>query len=104
MDRYYREALALSEQFQACRGVTTRPAVPVSNLFHVHFDAPKDKVEPLLIALCEETGIGVTGSLRDFDGETSYFELSVGDGYALVPEERRNDMFRSLDGKLSGIL
>ncbi|GIO87667.1 hypothetical protein J25TS5_45990 [Paenibacillus faecis] len=104
MDRYYREALALSEQFQACRGVTTRPAVPVSNLFHVHFDAPKDKVEPLLIALCEETGIGVTGSLRDFDGETSYFELSVGDGYALVPEKRRNDMFRSLDGKLSGIL
>ncbi len=100
MDQYYRDAKVLAERFNQCHGVNTRPEVPVSNMFHVHFDAPKVKVEPVLISLYEESGIGITGNLRDFDEGTSSFELSVGDLYPQVPEEKREAMFRMLDAKL----
>lgn len=100
MEQYYRDAVRLAECFNACTRVNTRPAVPVSNMFHVHFDAPKAKVEPVLIEVCEASGVGITGNVREFDGDTSYFELSVGDMYSQVPEEKRDVMFRMLDARL----
>ncbi|RCX13294.1 L-threonine aldolase [Fontibacillus phaseoli] len=103
MDQYYRDAIVLAERFNRCHGIATRPVVPVSNMFHVHFEAPKDKVEPVLISLCEEYGIGITGNLRDFDGGTSYFELSVGDMYRHVPQNGQDAMFEMLDAKLREI-
>ncbi|MEF2966445.1 beta-eliminating lyase-related protein [Paenibacillus sp. M1] len=103
MEQYYRDAQALAERINQCHGVSTRPQVPVSNMFHVHFAAPKDKVESVLAEICEETGIGLTGNLRDFDAGTSYFEFSMGDMYAGVPKDRCEAMFRLLDKRLQEI-
>lgn len=103
MERYYRDAVELAERFNACHRVTTRPSVPVSNMFHVHFDAPKEQVEPVLIEVCEATGVGMAGNLREFEAGTCYFEFAAGDMYESVPDEKRDEMFRMLDRKLKGI-
>lgn len=103
MGQYYRDAIELAERFNACPGVSTRPYVPVTNMFHVHFAAPKDKVEPVLAAVCQETGVAMIPGLRDAGGEGatgSYFELSVGDLYPKVPTKQLEEMFRQLAERL----
>lgn len=100
MEQYYHDAIVLAERFNQCHRVATRPAVPVSNMFHVHFSAPKDKVEPVLISLCEEYGIGMTGNLREKGEGISYFELSVGDLYRAVSQEKVDAMFKAMNDKL----
>ncbi|WP_394139859.1 hypothetical protein [Cytobacillus oceanisediminis] len=57
------------------------PLEPVSNMFHVHFHYPKEKVEDVLIQIHKETGIGITGYLREIDESNCYFEVSLGDLY-----------------------
>lgn len=103
MERYYRDAVELAKRFNACHGVKTRPEVPVSNMFHVHFDAAKDRVEPVLIEVCEASGVGMAGNLREFEGGTCYFEFAAGDMYERVPGEKRDEMFRMLDERLREI-
>ena len=49
MGRYYEEAKELAALFNQCEGVNTKPAVPVSNMFHVHFEWGKEQLEPILI-------------------------------------------------------
>ncbi|WP_081739850.1 low specificity L-threonine aldolase, partial [Paenibacillus sp. JCM 10914] len=38
MERYYNEAVELAAMYNQCPGINTRPEVPVSNMFHVHFE------------------------------------------------------------------
>ncbi|TJY40660.1 low specificity L-threonine aldolase [Cohnella pontilimi] len=100
MDPYYRDAKQLAGLFNQCNGVATLPEVPVSNMFHVHFQLPKETVEPLLIGVYESTGIGFTSYLRDNDAAGCFFELSLGDAYADVPEDRMKLALRMLSDKL----
>ncbi|KPV43079.1 threonine aldolase family protein [Alicyclobacillus ferrooxydans] len=96
MGQYYEEAKELAILFNRCEGVHTLPTVPVSNMFHVHFDHAKGQVEQVLAGLYEETGIGVTGSLRELDSDKCYFELSIGDLYEKVPKEELHRAFEVL--------
>lgn len=97
MEQYYEEAKELAALFNECHAVQTRPAVPVSNMFHVHFSLPKETVEPILIQLYGETGIGLTGNLRENGEGGCYYEASIGDLYADVPKDKLHSMFRLLD-------
>lgn len=101
MDQYYRDAQALAGLFNQCEGVATLPVQPVSNMFHVHFKLPKETVEPHLIDVYEATGIGITSYLRDNDSGGCCFELSLGDAYARVPQDRLEQALRMLSEKLS---
>ncbi len=103
MDQYYKEAKELAGFYNECHRVSTRPAEPVSNMFHVHFKAPKETMESLLAELYEETGIGLSGHIREVNEQTSYFEVSVGDLYGKVPEEKLKAVFQKLDEKMRGL-
>jgi threonine aldolase len=100
MGQYYQDAKELAGFFNQCQAVTTKPAEPVSNMFHVHFDLPKEKIEPILISVYETTGIGLTQYLRDFNETTCYYEVSIGDLYANVPKEGIRNVFQLLDEKI----
>ncbi len=102
MDKYWQEAQKLARYFNDCSGVTTRPVEPVSNMFHVHFRFPKEKVVPLLIDIYQETGIGITGHLREVSEFECYFEVSIGDQYEVV-QDKLPDVFKLLKLKLQGL-
>lgn len=104
MGQYYRGAVGLAARFEDCPNVSVRPPVPVSNMFHIHFAAPKEKMEPMLCSVYEKSGVGLTGHLREAEGGKScYFEFSVGDQAARVPAERIDEMFRRLADLSSSI-
>ncbi|WP_276356966.1 threonine aldolase family protein [Cohnella caldifontis] len=100
MEQYYRDAQELAVSFNECACVRTIPEVPVSNMFHVHIELPKEKAEPLLIGIYEETGIGITHYLRDNDAGGCYFELGLGDAYAALPKDRLRTALQMLSEKL----
>nr|WP_082683625.1 beta-eliminating lyase-related protein [Fictibacillus sp. FJAT-27399] len=103
MEQYYKEAKELAGLYNDCHGVSTRPAEPVSNMFHVHFEAPKETMETLLTKLYEETGIGLSGHIRQVNEQSSYYEVSVGDLYGKVPEEKLKGAFQKLDELMKGL-
>ncbi|MBS4214482.1 MULTISPECIES: threonine aldolase family protein [Neobacillus] len=100
MKQYYEHAKELAGFYNQCYGVTTKPEVPVSNMFHVHFDAPKEEMEQVLTEICVESGIGLSGHIREVTETNSYFEVSVGDLYEILPREKLMDAFKLLDEKM----
>jgi threonine aldolase len=100
MERYYEEAKELAGFFNQCHGVETIPAKPVSNMFHVHFQAPKEKVEPILASIYAATGMGLTPSIRAYNETTCYYEVSIGDQYSNVPKDGIRNVFQMLDEKM----
>jgi threonine aldolase len=100
MDQYYEEAKELAESFNRCHAVSTMPLEPVSNMFHVYFDLPKEKLEPILVAIYEATGIGLTSYLTETSEEACYYEVSIGDQYATIPKEDVKKVFQMLDERM----
>ena len=82
MPEYYENARALAGFFNSCHHVSTLPDIPVSNMFHVHFPHPKEAIEPVLIKVIQETGVGIINHLKSTDESSCYFEMSIGDRYA----------------------
>ncbi|WP_040950885.1 threonine aldolase family protein [Gorillibacterium massiliense] len=100
MEQYYRDAVELAALYNACPDITTKPEVPVTNMFHVHAALPKEKLEDVLLSFYEETGIGLTGNVRP-TGETScYYEVSIGDAYGRVSKEKLREAFQALQDKM----
>ncbi|MCM3625788.1 aminotransferase class I/II-fold pyridoxal phosphate-dependent enzyme [Paenibacillus glycanilyticus] len=105
MEQYYKAAVELAGMYNnGIEGVETRPVVPVSNMFHVHAALPKETFEKILIAVYEETGIGLTGSVRDTGEGASYYEVSLGDRYSFVPKDRLREAFVQLHEKVKQTL
>lgn len=100
MDQYYKAAKELAALYNQCYGLATRPAEPVSNMFHVHANLPKDRLEPLLIEVYELTGVGLTSHLRETGESSCYFEISIGDAYASLPKDQLKLALHKLDEKL----
>lgn len=100
MEHYYEEAKELAALYNECPYAQTKPSVPVSNMFHVHFDVAKEELEPILVDIYNETGVGLTSYLQE-TGETScYYEVSIGDQYEKVPKEKIEKVFEMLKVKL----
>ncbi|MEC1524654.1 beta-eliminating lyase-related protein [Neobacillus niacini] len=104
MNQYYEEAKELAQYFNRCHGVSTKPLEPVSNMFHIHFEAPKEEIEGILVAIYEETGIGLTSYVREITKTTSYYEASIGELYAQLPKEDLKKVFQLLDEKMKTII
>lgn len=104
MGRYYEGARELAGFFNECHQITTLPAEPVSNMFHVHVKLPKERLEPLLMELYEETGVGLTHYLREKGEASCYFETSIGDRYARIPKDELRRAFALLNEKLAAAL
>lgn len=101
MAEYYEGAKDLAALYNACSGVSTLPAVPVSNMFHVHFALPAAQVEPLLVEVTEATGVGFTAYVRDNGAAGCSYEVSIGDRYAAVPKDKLTAAFALLNDKLT---
>lgn len=100
MGRYYEEAKELAAFYNQCNAVHTKPEVPVSNMFHVHVELPKETVEPILVSVYEQTGVGLTHFLRETEEGACYYEVSIGDRYANVPKDELRQAFKLLDEKI----
>ncbi|UJF34890.1 threonine aldolase family protein [Paenibacillus hexagrammi] len=96
MKQYYEDAKELAQLYNQCEAVTTRPPVPVSNMFHVHVRLPRDKMEAILVGIYEATDIGFTSHLRVVDEESCYFEVSIGDQYGCIPSDQIAHAFQQL--------
>lgn len=101
MGHYYEGAKELAGLFNNCSRVYTKPHIPVSNMFHVHFDLPANKVAPILTEVCQITGVGFSPSLKERGQDACSFELSVGDRYALIPHEVVAQAMTLMDEKLT---
>ncbi|MFD1773846.1 threonine aldolase family protein [Paenibacillus rhizophilus] len=104
MERYYEGARELAGFFNECHQISTLPEEPVSNMFHVHVKLPKERLEPLLMELYEETGVGLTHYLREKGEASCYFETSIGDRYARIPKDELRRAFALLNEKLAAAL
>lgn len=100
MADYYSYAKELASSYNSCSGISTLPLVPVSNMFHVHIEKPKEQAALVLAEVQQETGIGITGYVKEIDGQTGYFEVSLGDLYPEIPKEKVRNLFRLLDEKM----
>jgi threonine aldolase len=103
MEQYYHEAKELAAFYNECEKVSTKPQVPVSNMFHVHFAAPQETVESILANLYLETGVGLSGYVRPITEQTSSYEVSIGDMYAQVPKQALKEVFLLLNEKMKEI-
>ncbi|WP_310551298.1 threonine aldolase family protein [Paenibacillus glufosinatiresistens] len=100
MNHYWQGARKLAAAFNRCPGLSTRPAEPVTNMFHVHTKLAPGELEAVLAEVTEETGVVLARGVRP-GRETAYFELSVGDSLDAIPEETRNAAFDRLAEKLA---
>lgn len=100
MKQYYEEAKELAMLFNQCEGIQTRPEFPVSNMFHVHFRMSMERLEPLLVDVLDETGVGLVSYLRETDDHSCFAEVHIGDRYSQVPKEDLMMAFRLLDEKI----
>ncbi|WP_042203746.1 threonine aldolase family protein [Paenibacillus camerounensis] len=103
MGRYYEEAKELAELFNGCSKVSTLPKVPVSNMFHVHFALSKAEVEPVLIRLSEQSGVGLAARLKETGPDACSYELSIGDLYSGIPKDKLKETFELLDRLLGEV-
>lgn len=103
MGTYYENAIELASYFNQCKATSTLPLIPVSNMFHVHFKAPIEKVKSILIDIYEKTNIGITGNLRSINDDSCYCEISLGNQFKKVPKEELSNVFQVLNEKLSEI-
>lgn len=97
MEQYYQEAQELAAFYNGCHLVSTKPVVPVSNMFHVHIEGTKEKLEEVLVGVYEKTGVGLTSYLREVNETSCYFEVSIGDLYQKVPKVQLEKVFQLLD-------
>ncbi|WP_339258988.1 beta-eliminating lyase-related protein [Paenibacillus sp. FSL R5-0713] len=100
MELYYEQAKELASLLNACHGIHTLPEVPVSNMFHVHFALAADEVEPILVQMAQRYGIGMTSYLNKTSANSCAFELSTGDRYEKLPQDKLRAALEWLDQEL----
>ncbi|MFX3675144.1 MAG: low specificity L-threonine aldolase [Paenisporosarcina sp.] len=100
MEKYYEEAKETAKLFNSCYYVTTMPKEPVTNMFHVHFKAPKEKMESILVEIYEETGVGLASYLKETSEDSCSYEVSMGDLYENVPKDKVKQAFLMLDKRM----
>lgn len=103
MEQYYKDAQELAGYFNRCEAISTLPKEPVSNMFHVHFELPKEKVEPILKHVYHEAGLGMVAYLKDNSAGGCYSEISIGDRYTDIPRERLDKAFHMLAQKMAEV-
>ncbi|WP_174733374.1 threonine aldolase family protein [Mesobacillus harenae] len=104
MQQYYEDAQELASHFNAVHTITTVPSIPVSNMFHVHFPYSLVQMEKVLIEVHLQTGIGITGNLKEIDSNSCYFEASLGDLYRKIPKDSLANAFEYLDDRMKSLL
>lgn len=101
MADYYAVAKELAAKYNSCNGISTLPEVPVSNMFHVQISRPREQAAEILSEVQRESGIGLSGYVREIDKNNCYYEVSLGDAYLAVPKKKIENAFKLLDEKMN---
>jgi len=88
MSAYYKNAVKYAALLSQIQGVSILPAVPVSNMFHVHFTGSEDVLTNQLIQVMTTCDVALIGSLTRLENGTIKSEMSLGDAYDAVPEDK----------------
>lgn len=68
MDSYYQQARRLAERFREIAWIKVVPAVPQTNMFHLHLDADPERLEALLENIRQQVGLNVFSYLTPQEG------------------------------------
>jgi threonine aldolase len=101
MREYWQKALAIALRLNTMKGVRTIPSVPVCNMFHAYFNAPKEKVESILINIIEKHNLALITNLRSVDDLSCKSELSFGDSVDLIPQALLDEALNQLESELN---
>lgn len=97
MPALYRRALDLAGALSGIAGLRVNPAVPHTNLMHLHFDAPADAVTDARDRIAAEAGCWLIGGVSSTKVPGwSFTELYVGDTLLETPNERAVPLFAQL--------
>jgi threonine aldolase len=86
MKTYWNSAMSIAEKLNKIEGVEITPKVPVCNMFHAYFSAPKEVMENILADIVEKHGLALITSLREVDNKHCKAELTFGDSINLIPQ------------------
>ncbi|MFP3471191.1 hypothetical protein R0J90_14215, partial [Micrococcus sp. SIMBA_144] len=59
------------------------------------------QIESILIDVYEETGVGLTGYVKEITENECAYEVSIGDQYQTIPKEKLQATFTLLNKKLT---
>ncbi len=79
------------------KGIRTIPAVPVCNMFHVYFDAPREIVESIMSDIIDKYNLALVTNIKETDNSGCKSELSFGDSFSLIPQELLDKAFNQLE-------
>jgi hypothetical protein len=103
MKKYWEHALDIAERLNKIEGIKTIPEIPVCNMFHVCFDAPREVLENILITIIEKYNLGIVSNLREMYASCFKSEFSFGDSFSLIPKEVLDEAFNQLEMEFKNI-
>lgn len=95
MAEYHAAAKELAVRLNAISGISTRPLEPVSNMFHLYFEAEKAVVEEKLIEIQSHGKVGIAGYLVEKDSGCAT-EVNIGDSFLTLTPDERETVYRQL--------
>jgi threonine aldolase len=103
MKNYWEHALYAAERLNRIEGIKTIPEIPVCNMFHVYFDAPREILENMLVDIIDKYSLGLASNLREINPSCFKSEFSFGDSFDQIPREVLNEAFDQLDREFKKI-
>lgn len=100
MNEFYVNAKELAEYFNEVSYITTKPEMPVTNMFHVYAEISADEFKTIAAKVYEETSLLITNHIVEVDKTTSMFEVSIGEEYGKVPKDTLERAFSILNDSL----
>ncbi|MDA3847743.1 MAG: beta-eliminating lyase-related protein [Vallitaleaceae bacterium] len=86
MQGYYEGAKAYAGKLSKVSGIKIIPEVPVSNMFHIHFDETPEVVMERLAYVIDEKNIALFGGIATNTDSLAKTEVYIGDAYGEVEE------------------
>lgn len=100
MPEFYVNAKELAEYFNEVRYITTKPEIPVTNMFHVYAQISVDEFKTIAAKVFDATKLSVTSHIAKVDDKTSMFEVSIGEEYGKVPKDLIKQAFSIIKDSL----
>ncbi len=88
MTAYYKNAVKYAALLSQVEGVSILPAVPVCNMFHVHFTESEAVIRDQLIQVMTTCDVALLGGLMSLENGGVKSEMTLGDAYGEVPESK----------------
>jgi threonine aldolase len=86
MSKYYENAKEYALKLSRINGISIYPKIPVSNMFHVHFNDSAEQVMTQLIDVMKNEEVALFGGINMSAEGFAITEVSMGDNYGSIDE------------------